>query len=148
MLFLPFWFFTGYSFQCSLIVSSCLNVYIQYCLLFISSINELHSIIIIIIIIITIIIIIPITARNKDMLRLPRVTRNWGKQRVCHHSLKDWNELKRERPEMHRILLLFRKTCLPDFLINPIGKNFCSFSFFALIIFYQFNFLTPSMISL
>ena len=34
--------------------------------------------------------------RNKDMLRLPRVTRNWGKQRVCHHSLKDWNKLKRE----------------------------------------------------
>ena len=34
--------------------------------------------------------------RNKDMLRLPRATRNWGKQRVCHHSLKDWNELERE----------------------------------------------------
>ena len=34
--------------------------------------------------------------RNKDMLRLPRVTRNWGKQRVCHHCLKDWNELERE----------------------------------------------------
>ena len=33
--------------------------------------------------------------RNKDMLRLPRVTRNWGKQRVCHHSLKDWNKLER-----------------------------------------------------
>ena len=29
--------------------------------------------------------------RNKDMLRLPRVTRNWGKQKVCHHSLKDWS---------------------------------------------------------
>ena len=26
--------------------------------------------------------------------------------------------------------------CLPGFLINPIGKNFCSFSFFAFIIFY------------
>ena len=34
--------------------------------------------------------------RNKDMLRLPRVTRNWGKQRVCQHSLKDWNEQERE----------------------------------------------------
>ena len=34
--------------------------------------------------------------RNKDMLRLPRVTRNWGKQRVCHHSLKHWNKLERE----------------------------------------------------
>ena len=30
--------------------------------------------------------------RNKDMLRLPRVIRNWGKQRVCLHSLIDWNE--------------------------------------------------------
>ena len=27
--------------------------------------------------------------RNNNMLRLPRVTRNWRKQRVCHHSLKD-----------------------------------------------------------
>ena len=34
--------------------------------------------------------------RNKDMLRLPRVTKNWGKQRVCHHYLKDLNELERE----------------------------------------------------
>ena len=32
---------------------------------------------------------------DEDMLRLPRVTRNWGKQRVCHHSLKDWNKLER-----------------------------------------------------
>ena len=34
--------------------------------------------------------------RNKDMLRLPRVTRNWGRQTVCRHSLKDWNKLERE----------------------------------------------------
>ena len=33
---------------------------------------------------------------NKDTLRLPRVTRNWGKQRVCHHSLKEWNKLEKE----------------------------------------------------
>ena len=33
--------------------------------------------------------------RNKDMLRLPRVTKNWGKQRVCYQSLKDWNNLDR-----------------------------------------------------
>ena len=44
---------------------------------------------------------------------------------------------------MHRILLLLSETCLPDFLINPIGKNFCSFSFFALIIFYQFEVFNP-----
>ena len=30
------------------------------------------------------------------MLRLPRVTRNWGKLRVYHHSLKDWNKLETE----------------------------------------------------
>ena len=40
---------------------------------------------------------------------------------------------------MHRTLLLLSETCLSDFLINPIGKNFCSFSFFALITFYQFE---------
>ena len=81
--------------------------------------------------------------RNKDMIRLPRVTRNWGKQRVRYHSLKDWNELER-RPEMHRILLLLSETCLPDFLINSTGKKFCSFSFFALIIFfYQFKVFNP-----
>ncbi|XP_078352388.1 uncharacterized protein LOC144637110 [Oculina patagonica] len=34
--------------------------------------------------------------RNKDMLRLPHVTKNWGKQRVCYHSLKDWNNLDRD----------------------------------------------------
>ena len=43
---------------------------------------------------------------------------------------------------MHRILLLLSETCLPGFLINPVGKNFCNFSFFAFIIFltlYQFE---------
>ena len=34
--------------------------------------------------------------RNKDMLWLPHVTKNWGKQRVCYHSLKDWNNLDRD----------------------------------------------------
>ncbi len=29
--------------------------------------------------------------RNSDKLRLPRVTKNWGKQCVCYQSLKDWN---------------------------------------------------------
>ena len=31
--------------------------------------------------------------RNRDMLRLPLATKNWGEQRVCYHSLKDWNNL-------------------------------------------------------
>ena len=44
---------------------------------------------------------------------------------------------------MHRILLLLRETCLPAFLVNLIGNNFCSFSFSALIIFYQFKVVNP-----
>ena len=31
--------------------------------------------------------------RNRDMLRLPLATKNWGEQRVCYHSPKDWNNL-------------------------------------------------------
>ena len=45
---------------------------------------------------------------------------------------------------MHRVLLLLSEKCLPDFfLINPISKSFPSFSFFALIIFYQFKVFNP-----
>ena len=87
------------------------------------------------------------TTRNKDMLRLPRVTRNWGKQRVCHHSLKDWNESEREARNAPNIAT-FKRNVFARFLINPIGKNFCSLSFFTLIIFINLKFLTPSMISL
>ena len=75
--------------------------------------------------------------RNKDMLRLPRVTRNWGKQRVCHHSLKDWNESERETRNAPNIVT-FQGNVFARFF-NLIGENFCSFSFFALIIFYQFK---------
>ena len=46
--------------------------------------------------------------RNKDMLRLPRITRNWGKQRVCHHSLKDWNKLQRETRNAPNIAIFKR----------------------------------------
>ena len=31
--------------------------------------------------------------RNRDMLRLALATKNLGKQRVCYHPLKDWNNL-------------------------------------------------------
>ncbi len=31
--------------------------------------------------------------RNKDKLRLPHVTRNLGKQRVCYQAVNDWNSL-------------------------------------------------------
>ena len=31
--------------------------------------------------------------RSKNSLRLPRVKRNWGKQRLAYHGCKDWNSL-------------------------------------------------------
>ena len=31
--------------------------------------------------------------RDNDKLRLPSVRRNWGKQRVCYQSVKNWNSL-------------------------------------------------------
>ena len=46
--------------------------------------------------------------RNKDMLSLPRVTKNWGKQRVCHQSLKDWNELERKTRNAPNIAIFKR----------------------------------------
>ena len=56
--------------------------------------------------------------RNKDMLRLPRVTRNWGKQRVCHHSLKDWNKLKRVTRNALNIAT-FKRSVFARFLNLP-----------------------------
>ena len=34
--------------------------------------------------------------RNNDLFRLPRVLRNWGKQRVCYHAVQDWNSLDKD----------------------------------------------------
>ena len=31
--------------------------------------------------------------RNNNKLRLPKVKRNWGKQRLAYHAAKDWNAL-------------------------------------------------------
>ena len=31
--------------------------------------------------------------RNKDTIRLPKVKRNWGKQRTNYQAIKDWNDL-------------------------------------------------------
>ena len=33
------------------------------------------------------------STRNSDILRLTHAAKNWGKQRVCYHSLKCWNNL-------------------------------------------------------
>ena len=32
--------------------------------------------------------------RNKNILLLPKVKRNWGKQRLAYHAAKDWNTLE------------------------------------------------------
>ena len=34
--------------------------------------------------------------RNNDKLKLASVRRNWGKQRVCYQSMKNWNSLDKE----------------------------------------------------
>ena len=34
--------------------------------------------------------------KNNDKLRLPSVRQNWGKQRVCYQSMKNWNSLDKE----------------------------------------------------
>ena len=57
-----------------------------------------------------------------------------GESRELAVTLKKIGANYRERPEMHRILLLLSETCLPDFFINPIGKNFCSFAVFINLI--------------
>ena len=56
--------------------------------------------------------------RNKDMLRLLRVTRNWVKQRGCHHSIKDWNKLDRETRNALNIAT-FKRSVFARFLNLP-----------------------------
>jgi hypothetical protein len=34
--------------------------------------------------------------RSKDNLRLPKVKRNWGKQRTVYQAVKEWNDLSQE----------------------------------------------------
>ena len=67
---------------------------------------------------------------NKDMLGLPRVSRNWGKQRVCHHSLKDWNTLDNQTRNARNIAI-FKRSVHIRFLhlsyfiaLNVVSINF------------------------
>ena len=54
--------------------------------------------------------------RNRDMLRLPLATKNWGKQRVCYHSLNDWNNLDKDiRNALH--ILKFKHSIFYSFFI-------------------------------
>jgi hypothetical protein len=41
--------------------------------------------------------------RNKDNLRPPKVSRNWGKQRLAYQAIIDWNNLDRKI----KLLLVF-----------------------------------------
>ena len=40
--------------------------------------------------------------RNKNNLRLPKVKRNWGKQRLAYHVAKDWNTLKEFKSNFYK----------------------------------------------
>ena len=56
--------------------------------------------------------------RNGNKLRLPRISRNWGKQRVCYHAVKDWNSLDEDTVNTSSIRL-FKRNMLRNFF-NPI----------------------------
>jgi hypothetical protein len=47
--------------------------------------------------------------RNKDKLRLPKITRNWGKQRISYHAVNDYNILSEEIRNSQNIQILKRK---------------------------------------
>ena len=76
--------------------------------------------------------------RSKNSLRLPRVKRNWGKQRLAYHACKDWNSLRvfgtlRVFPRLNHILKTehIRMSC-----INYLFK-FLSFITFYILLFLE-----------
>ena len=46
--------------------------------------------------------------RNKQQLRLPRVKRNWGKQRTQYHAMKDYNSLSAANKRLSRDINSFK----------------------------------------
>ncbi len=42
--------------------------------------------------------------RSKNNLRLPKVKRNWGKQRLAYHAGNDWNSLNENIRNSENIL--------------------------------------------
>ena len=54
----------------------CVNGYTKHCL-DIRRCSQIHS----------------YNTRNKNTIRLPKVKRNWGKQRTNYQAVKDWNDL-------------------------------------------------------
>jgi hypothetical protein len=47
--------------------------------------------------------------RNKDKLRLPKSTRNWGKQRISYHAVNDYNILSKDIGNSQNILNIFMR---------------------------------------
>ena len=54
------------------------------------------------------------------MLRVPHVTKHWGKHGVCNHSLKDWTTLDSDTRNAPNIVN-FERSVLRSFLVS----SFC-----------------------
>ena len=52
--------------------------------------------------------------RNKDLIRLPRVKRNWGKQRLACHAVNDFNSLDTSIRKSSS-LVIFKRNLLSSF---------------------------------
>ena len=56
--------------------------------------------------------------RNRDMLGLPLATKDWGKQRVCYRSLKDWKNLDKATRNAPGIVNFKRSIIFSSFFIQ------------------------------
>ena len=72
------------------------------------------------------------------MLRLPLATKNWGEQRVCYHSLNDWNNLDKDIRNAPDAVNFKRRIFTSYFYLTDFCI-YCSFlSIFNLIFLYIF----------
>ena len=55
--------------------------------------------------------------RIKDNLRLPKVSKNWGKQRLEYQAVKKWNELSQNVRNSNNIQA-FKRTFLAELYLN------------------------------
>ena len=75
-------------------IYKCVNSLIQHSLDIVKK-SEIHS----------------YNTRNKNTLKLPKVRRNWGKQRVSYQAVKDWNSLDTETRNLLN-LVTFKRNLL------------------------------------
>ena len=47
--------------------------------------------------------------RNEDTLMLPKVKRNWGKQRTNYKAIHNWNNLDSELRNVHTLAIFKKK---------------------------------------